>query len=207
MKKAKRALLMVLCALLLCVASVFGTLAYLTSQDTVTNTFTVGNVKITMDETKVDEYGRAVYENECVQANQYKLMPGHEYTKNPTIHVDPNSEECYLFIKVENGIADIEAKTSQENNYRNIEDQLATMLWEKVEGTENVYYSNATAQADKSYNIFNYFRIDSALADTDLAAYADAEIVITAYAIQADGFASWEDAWDALNDQLGIVTP
>ena len=43
-------LLTLCCALLLVAAGVFGTLAYLTGTDTVNNTFTVGNVKITLDE-------------------------------------------------------------------------------------------------------------------------------------------------------------
>ena len=56
MKKSK-AILMALCAVLLVAASVMGTLAYLTSTDTVTNTFTVGNVQIKLDEAKVNEEG------------------------------------------------------------------------------------------------------------------------------------------------------
>ena len=42
-------LLTLCCALLLVAAGVFGTLAYLTGTDTVNNTFTVGNVKITLE--------------------------------------------------------------------------------------------------------------------------------------------------------------
>ena len=50
-------LLTLCCALLLVAAGVFGTLAYLTGTDTVNNTFTVGNVKITLDEAKVTTGG------------------------------------------------------------------------------------------------------------------------------------------------------
>ena len=63
MKKAKKVLVLLLCAVLLISASVAGTLAFLTSKATVTNTFTVGKVnlgedgKAGLDETKVDEYG------------------------------------------------------------------------------------------------------------------------------------------------------
>ena len=56
MKKLK-VLGLSLCAVLLIAASVLGTLAYLTAQDTVTNTFTVGQVDITLDETKVTPDG------------------------------------------------------------------------------------------------------------------------------------------------------
>ena len=102
--------LTVLLALVLVIAmSVAGTMAYLTSTDSVTNTFTVGNVKITLDEAKASEYGVADNTVARVQKNEYKLIPGHSYTKDPTIHVDANSEDCYLFVKVENGIVDLEA--------------------------------------------------------------------------------------------------
>lgn len=106
MKKTKKALLLSLCAVMLVTASVLGTMAYLTSTDEVVNTFTVGNVAITLDETDVDNSTPG--ENDRDQANEYKLMPGKEYVKDPIVHVDADSEDCYLFVKVANGIADIE---------------------------------------------------------------------------------------------------
>ena len=60
MKKTRKILLMAACAVLLVCISVGATVAYLTSTDTVTNTFTVGQVAITLDEAKVDMYGDAV---------------------------------------------------------------------------------------------------------------------------------------------------
>ena len=54
MKTKTKALILSLCAILLVVTSVFGTMAYLTSQADVSNTFSVGKVNITMDETDVD---------------------------------------------------------------------------------------------------------------------------------------------------------
>ena len=57
MKTKSKALLMTLCAVLLVAASVLGTMAYLTSTDEVENTFTVGNVKIALDEAKVNADG------------------------------------------------------------------------------------------------------------------------------------------------------
>ena len=55
MKTRSKALLLILCAMLLLIASALGTVAYLTVQDTVTNTFSVGQVKITMDEANKTE--------------------------------------------------------------------------------------------------------------------------------------------------------
>ena len=94
MKTKSKALLLALCAVLLVAASVLGTMAYLTSQAEVTNTFTVGSVSITLDEAPVDENGEATTGTRVTE-NSYKLMPGHKYDKDPTIHVAANSEDCW----------------------------------------------------------------------------------------------------------------
>ena len=100
MKANKKALALVLCALMLVAASVFGTLAYLTDTDAVTNTFTVGKVDIKLDETDVNIYG--VKDGETrVAANKYHLIPGHEYTKDPMVTVLAGSEESYVRMMVE----------------------------------------------------------------------------------------------------------
>ena len=99
MKTKSKALLMTLCAVLLVAASVLGTMAYLTSTDEVENTFTVGNVKITLDEAKVNADG-TVNGNERVKGNEYKLMPGHTYTKDPTVTVKKPSVDSYVRMKV-----------------------------------------------------------------------------------------------------------
>ena len=95
MKTKSKALLLTLCAVLLIAASVLGTMAYLTSTDTVTNTFTVGKVEIKLDETDVTSPT-----GPRVQANSYKLMPGTTYTKDPTVTVLKGSEESYVRMKV-----------------------------------------------------------------------------------------------------------
>lgn len=95
MKTKSKALLLTLCAVLLVAASVLGTMAYLTSTDTVTNTFTIGKVEITLDETDVTNPN-----GPRVQANSYKLMPGTTYTKDPTVTVKAGSEESYVRMKV-----------------------------------------------------------------------------------------------------------
>ena len=100
MKTKSKALLLTLCAVLLVAASVMGTMAYLTSTDEVNNTFTVGNVKITLDEAKVSTDGTPVTPAERVKGNEYKLMPGHTYTKDPTVTVKDGSEESYVRMKV-----------------------------------------------------------------------------------------------------------
>lgn len=93
-------LLTLCCALLLVAAGVFGTLAYLTGTDTVNNTFTVGNVKITLDEARVTTDGTPVEGADRVTANEYHLLPGHTYTKDPTVTVEEGSDLSYVRMKV-----------------------------------------------------------------------------------------------------------
>ena len=190
MKTKSKALILALCAVLLVTASVLGTMAYLTDSKTVTNTFTVGSVAITLDETKVDEAGKPVDGEDPVQSNTYKLLPGHEYTKDPTIHVDPKSEDCFLFVKVENGIAAIEADGSK------VASQMAAKGWAEVEG-KGVYVYVGTAEnasdplavsANANIPVFEKIKIADSVNGTELASYKDKTIKVTAYAVQKDGF-------------------
>ena len=106
MKKFRKVLALTLCAAALVGASVMGTMAYLTDNDEVTNTFTVGNVDITLNEAKVDVNGKKIT-GDRVQANSYKLLPGGEYDKDPTVTVEDGSEDAYVRMLVT--VSDIDA--------------------------------------------------------------------------------------------------
>lgn len=104
-KTKTKALLMSLCAVLLVAASVLGTMAYLTDSKDVKNTFTVGNVAIKLDEAKVDDMGNLVKNQDGtlvnrVTENDYKLLPGHTYVKDPTVTVLTPSVASYVRMKV-----------------------------------------------------------------------------------------------------------
>ena len=99
-KTKTKALLMSLCAVLLVAASVLGTMAYLTDSKDVKNTFTVGNVTIKLDEAKVTTDGKIVQGADRVQTNDYKLLPGHTYVKDPTVTVLKPSVDSYVRMKV-----------------------------------------------------------------------------------------------------------
>ena len=188
----KKKLMTVLALVLVIALSVAGTYAYLTSQDSVKNTFTVGKVAITMDEAAVNEYGVAI-DAPRRAANEYKLVPGHEYTKDPTVHFQAKSEASYLFVKVENGISAIEAA---DNN--TIADQIKVNGWSALDGVANVYYKQVDANTGADaidYPVFASFKIAD---NANTAAYGTAQIVVTAYAIQADGMTSATDAWTKL---------
>lgn len=91
-----------------------GTLAWLTSTTgAVTNTFTVGDINITLDETTSD----------------YKMIPGYTIAKDPVVTVEANSEKCYLFVKV--------TKSTNFDNYMTYE---MASNWTAVDGATGVYY-------------------------------------------------------------------
>lgn len=179
------------CAVVLVAGSIAGTIAYLTSQsETVTNTFTVGKITITLDETNVDLYGKKDGDNR-VKQNEYKLVPGHEYIKDPTIHVTAGSEACWLFVRVVDGLAAIEDTTT-------IAAQLTANGWTLLTGTTDVYW-HAVVDASNSANnidveVFETFKLKG---DAAVDGYADEEINVTAYAVQANGFDTAAAAWDA----------
>ncbi|MBR5516542.1 MAG: hypothetical protein IKU53_01095 [Firmicutes bacterium] len=190
----KKMLALAMCAVLLVVSTVFVTVAFLTSQDAVQNTFTVGNVVITLDELDVDNDEVTADNKEYTvngekkirdKANAYKLIPGKSYVKDPTIHVAGDSEKCYLFVTVDNGIANIEAAGNK------IADQMAAKHWVNLTG--NVYYysldgTNATAvEAGENVVVFDEFTVDNGLNYDEVNAYAGKTIVVNAYAIQKDG--------------------
>ena len=104
MKKAKKVLLLALCAVLLVGATIAGTVAYLTSQtEVVKNTFTVGKVQILLDEKDVDTSNTSTDKASAAGrdlANKYHLMPGGTYEKDPTVHVHVDSENAYIRMKV-----------------------------------------------------------------------------------------------------------
>ena len=188
MKTKSKALLMTLCAVLLVAASVLGTMAYLTSQDSVKNTFSIGKIAITLDEKDVDGSTPGA---ERDKANAYHLMPGQTYIKDPTVHVTANSEDSWIFVKVENGISAIEATGNTT-----IAAQIKEEGWEALDGGTNVYYKSYTKNAaQQDLVVFKSFKVADTVIDTDLAKYEKANITITAYAVQQDGFTGAADAW------------
>lgn len=212
MKKFK-ALLVVACALLLVAASVFGTMAYLTSQDTVTNTFTVGKVAIKLDEAQANTDGSLVANAERVKANSYKLLPGHTYNKDPMVTVLSGSESSYVkmtvtFSKASEldaifapGGADL---TSIFNGYDaanwiakgNTKNETANTRTYEFWYKEAVGARTADVALDA---LFDSITVPGTITGEQLKNIEGMTITVNAYAIQADGFADADAAWAALN--------
>ena len=226
MKARNKILLLALCMAALIAVSVLGTMAYLTSTDTVTNTFTVGKVAITLDEAKVNDAGVAVTPAVRVKANSYKLMPGHSYIKDPTVTVKAGSEKAYIRMIV---TAEFDKKLTDEKlamKLDNIFTGFDEASWKQVkkdvtttgEGEnaktkityeyryikDNNPNTTFTAEKDKDTALsplFNNVVIPGEWTNDDLAAIGGVKITIVAEAIQADGFADAAAAWAAFDTQ------
>ena len=208
MKTKRKALLLSLCAVLLVVASVMGTMAYLTSTDTVTNTFTVGNVQITLDEAKVNPDGTLVPNAARVKRNSYKLLPGLTYTKDPTVTVLSGSESSYIKMTVTfSNAAELDAifaptgganLTSIFNGYDSdnwIEKGSTTAANTR---TYEFWYKEAVAAptADVVLDaLFDSITVPDFITKEQLATINNMTITVNAYAIQAAGFENAEEAW------------
>ena len=120
-KKILTASLLLLCAVALVATSVLTTVALLTSSAGVSNVFTVGDVKISMFESKVNSAGQPLDADgnlasvtnkpaEKVDTNSYHLIPGETYVKDPTIYINSGEmDDMYLFVKSTNMIRSAEA--------------------------------------------------------------------------------------------------
>lgn len=208
-KKFVKAALIASCALVLMVATIAGTIAYLTSTATIQNTFTSGKVAITMDEAKVNENGKAPDKTIRVTgttgenaeaANSYKLLPGKTYDKDPIIHVEAGSERCFIFVKVVNEIKNIEDTEKTNGTIVAQLDAKWTQLSEN--GNESIWFYDEIIDARNSesaidVHTFETFTVSPEL--ENLTEYERKTIKVTAYAVQADadGFDTAAKAWAA----------
>ena len=161
-KKVLKAGLLALAAIVLVVATVLTTIAYLTASSAVSNVFTVGNVAISMFEHKVNSNGQLVDDNGTVitdiangievDTNSYHLVPGNDYVKDPTIRILSNlqngaeaADTMYLFVKSHNMIRTIEdanvthqgEDTSVNPEYTSMREQMIANGWVEFIKSQN----------------------------------------------------------------------
>ena len=178
-------------ALVLCFA-IGGTLAWLMDKtDSVQNTFTAGDVDITLTETKNPDGSN----NTDGTAWSAQMIPGTTYTKNPCVTVTEETDvDCYLFVKfVEEGNA------STYLTYTST--LIATNGWTQGDGTNipsNVWYREvAVTDSVKSWNLLEGDEITvnaDVVTKENMEAAANAKLTYTAYAVQKDNLTASE-AW------------
>ena len=222
----KKILLVGAMMVLVALAAVGVTMAYLTSTDEATNTFTVGNVAITLDEAKVYTDGTPVENADRVQENSYKLIPGHEYTKDPTVHVSANSEPCYLRAKVTitngtawTGIVNKYAGNKMENIILGFDENLWWVsdpaLYSSADTVTYtfIYKDESKTEAEKricpagtNVALFTGIKMPGGITADELKSVENTKITVKAEAIQADGFVTdtngnaWDKAFSALDE-------
>ena len=207
----KKILVACLCVALAVLTIAGTTLAYLTSQDTVVNTFTVGNVQIKLDEAKANADGTLVANADRVKANSYKLIPGHTYNKDPMVTVLEGSESSYIKMTVTfSKAAELDAifapngadMTSIFNGYDSTNWIYKGNTKDATNNTRTYefWYKATVAAPDANVALdalFDSITVPGSITNTQLATIANMTITVNAYAIQADGFATPEAAWAA----------
>lgn len=219
MKNSKKILLICLCVAAILAVAVMGTLAWLVDTDSAVNTFTVGQVHISVDEAKVNADGNPVVGADRVKTNEYHILPGVKYTKDPTMTVLADSEDAYVrMILTIHNASDVQAILTKYS----LGDFSALIGgWDK-----NAWlykgFTEDTAKNTISFE-FRYKEIvGKNAADTKLPALFDTLIVpgeitgeemkdlydggfkmeVSGHAIQAAGFDTETAAWDAFNKQV-----
>ena len=168
------------------------TFAWLTAKtDPVVNTFTYGDINITLAEST---------------GSDYKIIPGVDIEKDPLVTVKAGSEACWLFVKVEEKNWPEFADGEGENTVRKVNYGIADG-WMKGDGTSipaNVYYREVAANnADQEFPVLkdNKITVSNTLTKIDIKGLsATPKLSITAYAIQKDGMDNAEKAWAAIPD-------
>ena len=183
----KKTVITIVSVVLLCACLVGTTYAWLMDKtDTITNTFTFGNIAITLAETKGDGTGTT---------KSFKIVPGATIDKDPTVTVEEGSEACWLFVKI------VETNNIFDTDKKFVE-YVVDSAWTELE--DGVYYIQVdaeTASEGKSYSVLNGNVVTvNKLATAEHFAHAQLNgnipsITFTAYAVQAESFETADDAW------------
>ena len=204
----KKILLVGLLVVLVAAVSVGLTVAFLTSQDQVTNTFTVGDVEIALDEAAVNENGEAIPGADRVKANTYKLIPGHTYVKDPTVTVKAGSAESYVRMLVTVTKSSAFDAVLPNQDLTKIFVDYDGAKWKYIKNTENAadntrtyefrYYQTVTASVDTALEpLFKKITVPGNVNNDQLKTLQGAQIIVEAEAIQADSFVDADAAWAA----------
>lgn len=156
-----------------------GTVAWLTDQtNPITNTFTYGDINITLQETT---------------GKDYKIIPGVDIEKDPKVTVKANSEDCWLFVKVAASGTFVEGKVTYA----------VAEGWTALTGNDGVYYrAVSSGTADQSFSVLagNQITVSSDLTKDEIKSItANPTLTFTAYAVQQSGSANAAEAWAKVN--------
>ena len=211
----RRILAISMSLVIVAILAIGATLAYFTDTKTATNTFTMGNVNIKLDETNVNDP-----EGDRVSQNEYDVYPGAEVEKDPTVHnVGKNGAYIRATVNVSNWMNLCAAyypdfkETFPNEGYKAALNLLVGDLGEgwSVVGVEagDVFtigqfdakfvlkYDGVLAPGADTTAIFEKVSIPAGIDNANNESFN--QIKIVAQAMQADGFNTWEDAFAAFD--------
>lgn len=186
-----RGLVLVLALALIVGVAGGATFAWLTAtSDTVTNTFTYGDINITLEENT---------------GSDYKIIPGVDIKKDPLVTVKAGSEACWLFVKVDEENWPTLTYVDGGTTVRKVKYDIADG-WAKGDGTSipaNVYYREVAAKdAAQEFPVLkdNKITVSNTLTKIEIneKLTGTPKLSITAYAIQKDGMDTAAEAWAAI---------
>lgn len=173
-KKMKKTLALIAALALFFAIGIGGTLAYLNAiTPEVKNTFTMGNIKITLNETT---------------GNKYKLTPGLTTNKDPKVTVQADSEKCYLFIEA----------IESENLTTFLEYEIAgSNGWTALDNVPGVYFQVVDqSKSQKEIAVLKGNQVKTKAETTEIPADSNHTLTFKAYAIQFDGIDDASIAWE-----------
>lgn len=196
-KHINKKVVVMIVALSLALCTIIGsTVAWLVSKtEPVTNTFTYGDINITLEETDTGDG------DDDPNTNEYIMVPGNTITKDPKVTVKANSEDSWLFVKME-----------KSENFDSFMTYDMADGWIALEGVEGVYYREvAKSDADAEFAVIkdNTVNVKGDVTKEMLNALdADGKsdypkLVVTAYAVQRDADI---DAIDTAAEAWALVT-
>ena len=192
-----------LCVALVAIAIVGASLAYFTDTKTATNTFTMGDVKIKLDETNVNNPTG----DRTIVGNDYNVYPGAVVTKDPTIHnTGKNAAWIRAKVEVKGWVANLEKYPTYEAG--ELKDSLTYLIdglgegWSVVDATAangdvtfTLKYNTKLAAGADTTAMFQQVKVPAGLQNGQ----EFGTIKVTAEAIQTDSFDTWTAAFDAFD--------
>ena len=129
-RSAKPVALLLALVLVLGIA-IGGTIAWLTdTTDAVVNTFTSSDVDIDLTETDTDK--------------NFQMIPGCTIAKDPTVTVDTDSEDCYVFVQI---TEDLNAWEAFGDDFKDYLGYTIAAGWSELE--PGVYYREVAKNANE----------------------------------------------------------
>ena len=176
----KKILVLAVSVCLVAILAIGGTLAYFTDEEEATNTFTVGNVDITLTEPNWEGSG---------SEDAPEVYPGEPLAKDPTV-TNVGANPCFVRIKV-TGLDCL--GNAGMITYRT--DYVANKLGDNwVDGGDGYFYYNKVLEAGKTTDaLFDQIVIPTGLENGD--AETAFNVVVTAEAVQAQGA---QPSWSAV---------